>query len=307
MPTENRRLIVRIVVGLLAAQLLIVAAFVAPTRKPEPRDLPVGVVGAATPVERALSARGGAFEVHRYADAAQARAAIEEREVYGAFAPSERQLLVASAAGPIVAQFLPQLAPAGLRVEDVVPLAEGDPRGTVLNLVFLPLIIICLPLAGLLARFAFPRPPTFLAALAAFSLLSGLLVIALVGEAMDALPGPFLADAGVAALIVLSIALPTAGLLRLLGPPGIGVAAVLFIVIGNPGSGNASAPELLPGFWRVVGQLLPPGAGGQALRDVAYFDGNALARPLIVLLAWALVGAALVLLAPARRPAPAPA
>ena len=63
-------------------------------------------------------------------------------------------------------------------------------------------------------------------------------------------------------------------------------------MIGNPGSGNASAPELLPGFWRVAGQLLPPGAGGQALRTAAYFDGHALTQPLLVLAAWA-AGAAL--------------
>ena len=95
------------------------------------------------------------------------------------------------------------------------------------------------------------------------------------------------------------MALPAAGLVRLLGPHGLAPAAVLFLLIGNPGSGNGSAPELLPGFWRAVGPLLPPGAGGTALRNVAYFDGAALARPLLVLLAFAAVGAAL--LAVSRR------
>jgi hypothetical protein len=75
-----------------------------------------------------------------------------------------------------------------------------------------------------------------------------------------------------------------------------------FLLIGNPGSGNASAPELLPGFWRTVGPLLPPGAGGQALRNVAYFDGAALAGPLLVLGGFALAGAVLIL-APRRQPA----
>jgi len=78
---------------------------------------------------------------------------------------------------------------------------------------------------------------------------------------------------------------------------------VAFLVIGNPGSGNASAPELLPGFWRAVGPLLPPGAGGQALRNVAYFDGAALAQPLLVLGGFAVAGAALILAT--RRPVPA--
>ena len=113
---------------------------------------------------------------------------------------------------------------------------------------------------------------------------------------MDALPGPYLAVSGVVALVVAAVALTATGLFRALGPAGLGLAALLFIVLGNPGSGNASAPELLPGFWRVTGQLLPPGAGGQAIRDVAYFDGHALAQPALVLAAWALLGAALILI-----------
>jgi len=109
----------------------------------------------------------------------------------------------------------------------------------------------------------------------------------------------------VAALVVAAVAMVTTGLVRLLGPAGLGIAAVLFVVLGNPGSGNASAPELLPGFWRVAGQLLPPGAGGQALRDVAYFDGHALLVPVLVLAAWAIAGAALILVGKRRTATPA--
>ena len=125
---------------------------------------------------------------------------------------------------------------------------------------------------------------------------------------MDALPGSYLAVSAAAALVVAAVGLTAAGLFRALGPAGLGLAAVLFVVVGNPGSGNASGPELLPGFWRVTGQLLPPGAGGQALRDVAYFDGHALLAPALVLAAWAILGAVLVLgarWAPKAAPAPA--
>ena len=44
-----------------------------PASRLEPRDVPVGVVGApaaATAIERQLAARDGAFETHRYADEA---------------------------------------------------------------------------------------------------------------------------------------------------------------------------------------------------------------------------------------------
>ena len=227
-------------------------------------------------------------------------------------------MLVASAASPVVAQMLlrQQLGNGdgataggatpgqgtryGARAEDVVQIASGDPRGAALNLLFLPLMIACFPLASLLGRTRLSRD-RMIGAVLAFSALSGLALTALL-RAMDALPGPYLAVSAVAALVVAAVALTATGLARPLGPAGIGIAALLFIVLGNPGSGNASAPELLPGFWRITGQLLPPGAGGQAIRDAAYFDGHTLAQPALVLTAWAIPGAALILARRRRTP-----
>src|SRR5215211_1336079 len=309
---------VPIVLALLVLQAALVLLFVVPARSPEPHGLPVGVVGPAAAL------RGGGLDVHAYPDADAARIAIREREVYGALVPAEGRVLVASAASPVVAQQLRELgaraasAPAaaggsaaggsaagtaanGLPVEDVVPAASGDPRGAVLNLLFLPLMIACFPLAAVLGRMQLPRRK-MLGLPAGFAVLSGLALTAML-QAMDALPGPYLAVSGVAALVVAAVGLTAAGLFRVFVPAGLGIAAVLFVVLGNPGSGNATAPELLPGFWRVAGQLLPPGAGGQALRDVAYFDGHALLMPALVLAAWALVGGALLLIGRRERPA----
>jgi len=91
---------VPIVVALLALQAALVLLFVVPGHAPEPHGLPVGVVGPAP----ALPA--DQFDVHHYPDAAAARAAIREREVYGALVPAEGRVLVASAASPVVAQAL---------------------------------------------------------------------------------------------------------------------------------------------------------------------------------------------------------
>ena len=52
---------IKLIVGLLLLQVLLVAAFVVPAHDPRPHDLPVGVVGPAK--------LPGAFDVHRYADA----------------------------------------------------------------------------------------------------------------------------------------------------------------------------------------------------------------------------------------------
>jgi hypothetical protein len=74
------------------------------------------------------------------------------------------------------------------------------------------------------------------------------------------------------------------------------------ILLGNPFSAAPSAPEFLPQPWGELGQLLPPGAGVTAVRSVAFFDGAAIGRPLLVLAIWLVAGLLLVLLGrPARR------
>ena len=115
-----------LVVPLIAA--LILTLFAWPSAKVGPRDLPVGVVGA-----QPFAAPG--FEVHRYASEAEAREAIEEREIYGALTGSK--VLVASAASAPVAQMLTHAAD-GRPVEDVVPAA---PASIALGASVLPLVL----------------------------------------------------------------------------------------------------------------------------------------------------------------------
>jgi hypothetical protein len=290
---------IKIIVGVLLVQLVAVLAFVLPVHKPEPHEVPVGVVGvpAAAAQAKLDKAKPGAFDVRGYTSLGAAENGIRDREVYGALVPAERRVLVASAASPAVAGMLEQGPGKHAQVTDVVKVDKDDPRGATLNSLFLPLIIASIPAAALLATTRLSRR-RLLGALGGLAVAGGLLVVAVVGPVLGLLPGPYLALSAVAALIILAMALPTAGLVRAIGAPGIGLGALTFLLIGNPGSGNGTAPELLPGFWRAVGPLLPPGAGGSALRNVAYFDGAALTRPLLVLAAFATFGTVLVL---ARR------
>jgi hypothetical protein len=73
------------------------------------------------------------------------------------------------------------------------------------------------------------------------------------------------------------------------------------MVIGNPFSAVSSAPELLPKPVGLIGQLLPPGAGGNLLRSTAFFGGAGGARHLAVLLAWAVLGLGAVWAGTLRR------
>jgi len=283
---------------LVAIQVTLVTAFVLPSHKPEPHHVPVGYVGSARLAAEIDGASPGAYSATRYASSRNARRAIAHRKIYGALV-GDRRLLVASAASAPVAGLLAETF-GGRNVEDLKPLAAEDPHGATLNLVFLPLIMIGLTGAFLLSRLGLSGRGLLVTELL-FAALGGLAVVAVVGEGIGALPGSYLTLSAVAALTMLAVSLSTAGFVRLLGPGGMAVGALLFFLIGNPASGNGSAPQLLPGFWRVVSQWLPPGAGGSALRNVAYFDGDATLRPLLVLAAYALVGATLVLAADAIR------
>jgi hypothetical protein len=98
------------------------------------------------------------------------------------------------------------------------------------------------------------------------------------------------------------MALPTGGVVRLLGFRAMGLAFLFFTVLGNPGSGLASAPELLPAPWHPLGAFMPVGAAGTALRDVAYFHGAKTLVPLLVLAAWALLGVLLIVAGERRHP-----
>jgi hypothetical protein len=189
---------------------------------------------------------------------------------------------------------------APVRVQDVAPLNQNDPRGATINLMFLPLIVVCFTAVLALGSLQLKRRQ-MIAAVGGFSLLGGVAMTAVASTGLGALPGSFVALSGMCALALLAIALPTAGLYRLFGQAGVALSAVVFLVLGNSASGNGTAPELLPGFWRWIGQLMPPGAGGTGIRNISYFHGNALARPLLVLATYAVLGAALVVGADAIR------
>ncbi|MFF9343983.1 ABC transporter permease [Streptomyces sp. NPDC014773] len=314
-------LAVILLVPVLAALLLWTFAW--PAARTAPRDLPVGIAGSAAAADglaRELGRHEGAFEIHRYEDAAAARSAVEAREVYGAVVvtPAGPELLTASAGGPVVAGLLREAVTAGaaagggtVPVTDVVAPPAEDPRGAVLGAGLLPLAVAGAA-TGAAALFLGLRGARAATALVGASALAGLAGAALTHSWLGALAGNWWAEAGVFALTVLAIGATFSGLATLLGKPGLGLAAVLTVLAGNAFSGMSGAPELLPAGIGLLGQWLPPGAGGQALRSVAYFDGAAAGGPVLILSLWAVAGLAAVALGGRRRrteaaPAPVPA
>jgi hypothetical protein len=282
---------------------LLLTLFAWPSARLEPRDLPIGVAGpppAVEAIEKRLAQREGAFDLHRYGDEAAARKAIEDRDVYGAFVATAGgpKVLTASAASPAVAQLLTQAAgEAGAATEDVV---AAGPHAAALGSSVLPLVIagILTGIAGaLLSSTALGRAGLVVLA----SALTGILAAVIVQSWLEVVDGDWLANAAVLGLTVLAIGAALAGLYAVIGRAGLLIGALLMICVGNPFSAVGSAPELLPQPAGAIGQLMPPGAGGNLLRSTGFFDGAGAGTHLMVLAAWSLVGLALLAAAPLRR------
>ncbi|MBP2350598.1 hypothetical protein JOF29_001681 [Kribbella aluminosa] len=123
-----------------------------------------------------------------------------------------------------------------------------------------------------------------------FAVTGGLALAAVLQYWLGSFEGSYLGNAGVIALSIAAISLTLLGLEWLLGTAGLALGGAVMMLLGNPLSGMTSAPEMLPSGWGTLGQLLPPGAAGTALRSVSFFDGAGIGRPLVVLGCWLLAG-----------------
>ncbi|MGW8361597.1 ABC transporter permease [Streptomyces wedmorensis] len=303
--------VARTVVLLTALVSVLLTAFAWPSVRSHVHDVPIAVAGppaAVKQVSAALDQRlPDGFAITEVADTPAAERLIRDREVYGAIDVSsgDPQVITASAAGAAVAQTLQGVA-AGLGqaqaqgagkaslVRDLVALPADDPRGAGLAAGALPLVMGGLLAALLLTRLVRGTARRVTGALAS-AITGGLAVAALLQYWLGSLDGSYLANTGAIALAVAATSLSIIGLESLLGYVGFGLGAFTMMLIGNPLSGASTAPEMLPGWSGTLGQLLPPGAGGQLLRSTAFFDGRGSTHSVLVLAAWLGFGAALCL------------
>lgn len=293
-------------IGLLIA-LAFVLTYLAALHKPQPHRLPVGVVapsGVVVQLQRSLSTRAGdAVTLRPVGDVTAARHQLQQGQIVAAYLPSQGQaarLLVAGAQGTAVTQTVTgvftgvvqgQGGGTRLQVEDVVPLSAEDPRGSSGFYV-----IFGVTLAGFIfgqTSHLYSRRLSLgqrLVQALGFAVLAGLAGALTAGPLFGVLPGSFAALAGILALLALATALVTMSLTALLGDPGIVVATLLLVILGNATSGGVVAASFLPAGFRQLSPALPAGAATQALGRVDYFDAGAALGPLVVLAAWALGG-----------------
>jgi hypothetical protein len=123
-------------IGLLIA-LAFVLTYLIALHKPQPHNLPVGVVaspGVVAQLQRLLSAQAGdAVALRPAAAVSAARHQVEHGQLVAAYLPSQGgRLLVAGGQGTAVTGIFAGVAGAQgtrLQVDDVVPLSAEDPRG----------------------------------------------------------------------------------------------------------------------------------------------------------------------------------
>jgi hypothetical protein len=243
-------------------------AFGLPAARSAPSDMPIGIAApeaVASRIDGQLEQNApGGFAVTTYRDEAALRAAIRDREVYGGIAATRdgSTLLLASGGSPMVAQLLTQIG-------NGIAQQTGAPLHTV-DLAPLP-----------------PDDPrsTGLAASALPLTLAGLLPVNFWGVTAGLTLG------------ALATGLAVLGPGSLFDRTGLGIGTAVAMLLGNPLSGLASAPEMLPRGWGTLGQLLPQGANGTLLRSTAYFSGAGATTAIAVLTCWAVAGAALIILA----------
>ncbi|MBB2947029.1 hypothetical protein FB565_006797 [Actinoplanes lutulentus] len=308
--------VTRAVVLLTLIISVLLTAFAWPSVRSSVHDVPIAIAGPAAAVQQvsaALSQRlPDAFDITVVADTAAAEQLIRDREVYGAIDVSTGtpQVLTASAAGVAIAQTLQGVGTAlsqaqadgvapAVAVRDIVSLPADDPRGAGLAAGALPLVIGGMLAAVLLTRLVRGSARRVVGALA-FAVTGGLAMAAILQFWFGSIDGTYLANAGAIALTVAATSLTILGLESLFGYVGFGVGAATMMLVGNPLSGSASAPEMLPGWSGALGQLLPPGAGGQLLRSTAFFDGNGAAHSIIVLAGWVIAGLVLCVIGAQR-------
>jgi hypothetical protein len=298
-----------VLVPALVLMLAFAFSYVGALHDPTPHNVPVAVVGPPAVVEQLDGLPGDPLDARHVQSRPEALSQIDDREVYGAYEAATNRLFVASAANRATAVALEttfdrvaaaQHGPA-VRVTDVKPLPPRDSNGTAAFYAMIAWMFggyIASTLIGLIGAprsTSRQRAAARIAALAGFSVVGGILSVLLLRASFGVFSGHVIALCAIAALTIFASGAATAGIQAAAGPAGTGLVILVFVILGNSASGGPFARPLLPGLWRAIGGILPPGASVDLTRSALFFDGARIAGPIIVLVGWAALGTLLAL------------
>jgi hypothetical protein len=291
--------------GVTLVSAIFIVCFIGGLHAPGPRSVPVGLVGSPAQAARlgaALSAKApGAFTISSYPTEAAARNAISRRSVDAALVPGPavQHLLVATAVSEAETNAIIKVFAAGaarahvsLIVQDIRPLHAGDLQGLAQTFFVVGLLAPSVVFGNLLISRIGRRLNEYrhLAMIAVYALIVAAVATAIADAGIRALTGAPWGVYGVGVLLAFAAAVMGAATTRCIGGIGYVVLLLLFVPVGISSSGSTLGPRMITRWYADLGRALPPGAAMPAVRNVTYFNGNALVEPLLVLSAWALAG-----------------
>jgi hypothetical protein len=298
-----------VLVPALVLMLAFAFSYVGALHEPTPHHVPVAVVGPAAVAAQLNGLPGDPLDARQASSRSDALSQIDDRDVYGAYEAATNRLFVASAANRPMAVALEQTfnrvaaarrAPA-VRVTDVKPLPPKDANGTAAFYAMIAWVFggyIGSTLIGLIGSprdTSTQRAGARIGSLAAFAIVAGILSVLMLRASFGVFSGHVVALSAIAALTIFASGAATAGIQSAAGPAGTGLVILVFVILGNSASGGPFARPLLPGLWRTIGGVLPPGASVDLTRSALFFDGARIAGPILVLVAWAALGTVLAL------------
>jgi hypothetical protein len=312
MPSVDRSTPKAVALVLIPALVLMLAfafSYVGALHDPAPHNVPVAVVGPPSVAAQLDVLPGHPLDPRTTASLQAALSRIDDRRVYGAYDAATNRLYVASAGNRSTAVALEQtfdrVAAArgrpAVRVTDVKPLPAKDPNGTAAFYAVIAWVFggyIAATLIGMVGSVRTPsraRAAARIGALAWFALVAGVLSVVILRASFGVFSGHVVALSAIAALTIFASAAATAGIQAAAGPAGTGLVIVVFVILGNSASGGPFARPMLPGLWRTIGGVLPPGASMDLARAALFFDGARIAGPILVLAGWAAFGTALLI------------
>ena len=305
--------------GVLLLQFAFILSYVAAFHAPKPHEIRLGIVSPSGKISEQTAEKMDAISAHPLnavpvADKDTAIRQLKSGELSAAlviniFGKTDT-LLISSGGGAAVANAVTKVmtlleATQGRKVEvqDVVPLQSGDYYGLTGFYLVIGWIVGGYLMASLLGIAKGTRPATprrayiRLGAIVPYAIISGFGGAFIVDQVLGALTGHFVELALLGALLVAAAASVTMAFQVMFGVVGIGIAVLVFVILGNPSAGGAYQTELLPPFWRFLSYGLPTGSGTDTVRRIVYLESTGIRGHLIVISVWLIAGTVITIIA----------
>jgi hypothetical protein len=305
--------------GVLLLQFAFILSYVGAFHSPKPHEIQLGIVSPSEKISGQIIDKMNAISAHplnavHVADKDTAIQQIKSGELSAAliihiFGKTDT-LLISSGGGAAVATAVTKVMTLGeatqgrtVEVQDVVPLQSGDYYGLTGFYLVIGWIVGGYLMASLLgisagARPATPRRAYFrLGAVVPYAIISGFGGAFIVDQVMGALTGHFVELWWLGTLLVAAAAAVTMAFQVMFGVVGIGIAVLVFVILGNPSAGGPYQTELLPPFWHFLTNALPTGAGTDTVRRIVYLESIGIRGHLIVISVWLIAGTVITIIA----------